>query len=296
MRPGPWEHRFVAANGARFHVVLAGPQHEDAPLVVLLHGFPQFWWAWRHQLTALGRTGHRVVAMDLRGFGASDRPPRGYTAPTLAADVSAVIRSLGAERAVIAGHGIGGSIAWALAYLHADLVRAIAVLAAPHPLPLLRQPARLPLRTAALVAAMNVPGWAERGLQSGELVTKVLTAGSAPGREIDAEELAVYRDVITDSPIHSQAEYLHWLARTAWYMTGRRYRASLAGRVGVPVLSLRGAADRFLPEPFFLRDGEHTLGEPVSVTVEHAGHFLPEEAPDAVSSHLAELVGSLPAT
>jgi len=71
---GPWEHKFVSANGARFHVAELG----EGPLVVLLHGFPQFWWAWRDQLTALAEAGYRAAAIDLRGFGASDKPPRGY--------------------------------------------------------------------------------------------------------------------------------------------------------------------------------------------------------------------------
>ena len=93
---GPWEHRFVAANGARFHVALAGPDERDAPLVVLLHGVPEFWWAWRHQLPALADAGYRVAAMDVRGTGGSDKPPVGYDVPTLAADVAGVIQSLGA--------------------------------------------------------------------------------------------------------------------------------------------------------------------------------------------------------
>ena len=71
---GPWTHRDVAANGARFHIAEMG----DGPLVLLLHGFPQFWWTWRHQLTALADAGFRAVAMDLRGVGGSDRTPRGY--------------------------------------------------------------------------------------------------------------------------------------------------------------------------------------------------------------------------
>ncbi|PZA19436.1 alpha/beta fold hydrolase, partial [Modestobacter versicolor] len=71
--PGPWAHRDVSANGVRLHAAEAG----EGPLVLLLHGFPQFWWTWRHQLTGLAAAGLRVVAPDLRGYGASDKPPRG---------------------------------------------------------------------------------------------------------------------------------------------------------------------------------------------------------------------------
>ena len=100
---GPWRHQFVPANGARFHVAIAGPDDNDAPLVVLLHGMPEFWWAWRHQLPALAAAGYRVAAMDLRGTGASDKPPHGYDVPTLARDVAGLVRSLGADRAVVVG-------------------------------------------------------------------------------------------------------------------------------------------------------------------------------------------------
>src|SRR6201984_88826 len=70
---GPWAHRSISANGTRFHAAEAG----DGPLVLLLHGFPEFWWTWRHQLAVLPEAGFRAVAVDLRGYGGSDKPPRG---------------------------------------------------------------------------------------------------------------------------------------------------------------------------------------------------------------------------
>ncbi|NKY07594.1 alpha/beta hydrolase, partial [Cellulomonas hominis] len=103
---GPWRHHFVPANGARFHVAVAGPDDRDAPLVVLLHGLPGLWWSWRHQLPAVAADGYRVVAMDLRGTGGSDKPPIGYDVPTLTRDVAGVVRSLGCDRAVVVGHGV----------------------------------------------------------------------------------------------------------------------------------------------------------------------------------------------
>src|SRR4051794_30773484 len=81
---GPWRHRFVSANGTRFHVVEAG----SGPLVLFLHGFPEFWWAWHEQLRLTAEAGFRAVAVDLRGYGASDKPPRGYDGYTMAGDVA----------------------------------------------------------------------------------------------------------------------------------------------------------------------------------------------------------------
>ena len=119
----------MAANGARFHIAEVG----DGPLVLLLHGFPQFWWTWRHQLTALAEAGFRAVAMDLRGVGGSDRTPRGYDPGNLALDVTGVIRSLGEPDAALVGHDLGGYLAWTAAAMRPKLVRRLAVCSMPHP-------------------------------------------------------------------------------------------------------------------------------------------------------------------
>ena len=93
---GPWTHRDVTANGTRFHLATLG----EGPLVLLLHGFPEFWWTWRHQLIALAEAGYRAVAVDLRGYGGSDKPPRGYDLITAAADAAGLISALGEANAM----------------------------------------------------------------------------------------------------------------------------------------------------------------------------------------------------
>src|SRR5919108_3064010 len=104
---GPWTHRVVRANGIALHVAELG----TGPLVLLLHGFPEFWWSWRHQLVGLAEAGYRVVAPDLRGYGASDKPPRGYDGYTLAGDIAGLVRALGERKAVLVGCGYGGLLA-----------------------------------------------------------------------------------------------------------------------------------------------------------------------------------------
>ena len=106
--PGPWQHREVSANGIRLHLAECGDP--GAPLVVLLHGFPEFWWTWRRQLPVLADAGFHAVAVDLRGYGDSDKPPRGYDLWTLAGDVAGLIRALGEPSARVVGHGWGGMI------------------------------------------------------------------------------------------------------------------------------------------------------------------------------------------
>src|SRR5690606_4454037 len=127
---GPWTHRFVTANGTRFHVVEAG----TGPLVLFLHGFPEFWWAWHAVLPAVADAGFRAVAVDLRGYGASDKPPRGYDGYTLAADVTGLIRALGERSAAVVAAGFGGMVAWTAAAFHPRMVRRLVIVAAAHPL------------------------------------------------------------------------------------------------------------------------------------------------------------------
>ena len=102
-------------------------------MVLLMHGFPQFWYAWRHQMVGLADAGWRAAAMDLRGYGASDKPPRGYDTYTSTTDAASVIRSLGEDDAIVVGHGLGGFIAWSMPTLQPGVTRAIGSLAMPHP-------------------------------------------------------------------------------------------------------------------------------------------------------------------
>ena len=121
-RPGPWTHRNVTANGCRFHVAEMG----SGTPVLLLHGYPMFWWTWRQQIQPLAKAGYRVIAMDVRGYGASDHPPQGYDPTTLAQDAVAVLRSLGETRSFVVGHGVGGVIAWTMAAQSPEAVAGIA--------------------------------------------------------------------------------------------------------------------------------------------------------------------------
>src|ERR1700726_550456 len=127
---GPWSHRAVSANGTRFHIAEQG----EGPLELLLHGFPQFWWTWRQQLETLADAGYRAVAADLRGYGGSDKPPRGYDLVTAAAYAAGLGRAPGGANAIVGGHGLGGMVAWTLAAYYPKVVRRLAVISMAHPL------------------------------------------------------------------------------------------------------------------------------------------------------------------
>lgn len=294
MRPGPWQHRQVPANGQRFHVVVAGTGDGPGPLVVLLHDFPQLWWAWRHQLAALAEAGYRVAAVDLRGFGGSDKPPHGHDLPTLAADVAGVIGSLGEAGAVVVGHGLGGLVAWSIPVLHPELASAVAVLGAPHPVSLLRLRNGLSGRAIRLLTALQVPWFPERALRTGNLVEAIVRAGSAPDRELDQAEIDAYRQAIAlPFAAHCTVEHLRWLVRSTPRVTGRRYLSDMTTPVRVPVLSIRGARDGFFPARAFDRDAR-SVQSPMRVhVIPGAGHFLPEEAPEEVTDQLLDYLAAL---
>ena len=122
---------YADVGDVTLHYVEAG----DGPLIVLLHGFPEFWFGWRLQIAPLAATGFRVVAPDLRGYNLSSRPDgvEAYTADRLADDIVGLVRERGAESALLVGHDWGGTVAWTMAMNHPEVVDRLAILNAAHP-------------------------------------------------------------------------------------------------------------------------------------------------------------------
>ncbi len=291
---GPWEHRFVAANGARFHVAEQG----EGPIVLLLHGFPQFWWAWRHQMSALADAGYRACAMDLRGYGASDKPPRGYDTYTSATDVASVLRSLGASRAAVVGHGWGGWIAWSLPTLQPTVTRAIASLSMPHPLVFRRASFTKggQLRANAYLGGLQRPFVPERQMTvHGGYVQRLLREWASPeGIWPSPEEARVYADAMALPFVaHSAAEYYRWVVRSQFRPDGWRFAARMGTPISLPALQLHGEHDGAVLPSSAEGSAAYCTGPYEHHLIPAAGHFLPEEAPEAVNSLLLDWLGEL---
>lgn len=267
----------------------------DDPLVLFLHGFPEFWWAWRHQLPVVAAAGYRAVAMDLRGYGASDKPPRGYDPFTVSADISGVIRSLGATDAVVVGHGWGGFAAWSAAVLAPKQVRALAAVSAPHPLQLTRSGQ---LRSVAQVSWFQLPVLPERRLlaHDGIHIEQLLRAWSAPGGTFpDAEASRRYRAALQVWPApHCALEYHRWFVRSRLRSDGRRYSARMRTPVAVPVLQVHGAQDTAVSKASSTTPSELLAGPLRHEVLTPAGHFPHEETPELFNSLLLDWLTHLP--
>ncbi|GLW98312.1 alpha/beta hydrolase [Microtetraspora sp. NBRC 16547] len=284
---GPWTHRAVHAGGTRFHVVEAG----EGPLVLLLHGFPQFWWTWRHQLVSLPAAGYRAVAVDLRGYGASDKPPRGYDLPTLVMDAAGLIRALGETGAIVVGHDWGGLLAWTMGALDPKVVRRLVPVSAPHPLRLRASLVTDPLgqlRASGHSLGFQLPALPERRLTAdgGALVGRLLDEWSGP--EWPPEDVArTYRDAFSIPGVaHCALEYHRWFGRSQLRPDGLRYARQMRAEIEVPTLQLHGAVDScFLPRT--AQGSSRFVAAPYRWRmIEGAGHFPHEECPDQFDAEL----------
>jgi pimeloyl-ACP methyl ester carboxylesterase len=288
---GPWTHRDVSANGVRLHVAEAG----TGPLVLLLHGFPEFWWSWRHQLVGLADAGFRVVAPDLRGYGASDKPPRGYDAVTLAADVAGLVRALGERDAMIVGHDWGGLLAWTVGTLHPRVVRRLAVLDAPHPLRLrsaLVTDPRGQLRASRYAFGFQTPRLAESLLirNDAEYVAGLFERWSGPAwqRSGDyAEAVRRCREAVRiPKTAHCALEYYRWMLRSVLRPDGLRFAKLLSEPVTAPTLQLHGSLDSCLLPRTAQGSGRYVAAAYEWRLLDGVGHFVHQEAPEQVTGEL----------
>ena len=128
----PYDHALIKSNGVNLHVVQAGP--EDGPLVILLHGFPEFWYGWRKQIDLLAEQGYRVWAPDQRGYNISEKPNGigAYTLDKLSADVIGLIDAAGRETAILVGHDWGAGVAWWMACKFPQRLSKLVIMNVPH--------------------------------------------------------------------------------------------------------------------------------------------------------------------
>ncbi|QJC22535.1 alpha/beta fold hydrolase [Arcanobacterium buesumense] len=292
--PGPWEHRLIHANGAQFHIVSAGQYSDTKPLVVLVHGFPQYWWAWRHQIEPIAQAGYQVVAIDQRGIGGSDKTPKSEDGLTLSQDLIKIVNTLGARKAVLVGHGRGGALAWSAVSMAPSLFSGLITFSSPHPRTLQRIGLHLRLHTwryAALTASRLL---FKRALLDEKRIEKMLTDWSAPGNTGASSQAHLYCQALSLPRAADVAiDQLRWTYLAQQRPSGRAYLRESAHGIQVPVLSVGGTLDPLLPARAWDNDREFALGDYRHVSVTQAGHFVPEEAPEQTTHLILEFLAQL---
>jgi len=283
---GPWSHRFVSANGSRFHVVEAGA----GPLVLFLHGFPEFWWAWHEVLPAVADAGFRAVAVDMRGYGASDKPPRGYDGYTMAADVTGLIRALGERSAVLVGAGFGGMIAWTAASFHPRLVSRLVVIGAAHPLRLraaLFADPRGQFSAAAPTLKFQVPRYEHVLTRDGAaMVGDLLRRWGGPAW-VNGPAFAEYERKCRTAMLIPQASFCaleayRWAFRSVLRLRGYRFVRLLQQPLVTPTLQLHGALDTAILPRTAQGSSRYVIAPYEWHLLDDAGHFPHVETPDVV--------------
>jgi pimeloyl-ACP methyl ester carboxylesterase len=277
-------HRWVEARGLRFHVAEAG---EGDDVVLCLHGWPQHWYEWRHLLPALAGSGHRVLAIDLRGFGWSDAPPEGYEKENLAADVLAVLDALGLERVKLVGHDWGGWIGFLLCLRAPERFQRYFVLNILPPWVETRKllPHFWRFWYQWLILS---PGVGYRLHTSGRFVPKVLVGGSSRREAWDEGTLRAFADNLAE-PDRARAcvqLYRVFNLREAAAISRGRYARQ---RLTVPTLMLFGSDDAAL-RPELVDTSQRHADEMRLELVEGCGHFIADERPDLVAERAIEFL------
>ncbi|GAC52078.1 alpha/beta fold hydrolase [Gordonia amicalis] len=301
--PGDWEHLDVRANGVRFHAVEpAGLPTGDRPLILLLHGFGEFWWSWRHQLRALGAAGFRAVAVDLRGYGDTDKPPRGYDGWTLAGDTNGLVRALGHTSATLIGHSDGGLVCWATATLHPRVVDRIVVLASPHPRALRRRALRDRAQRSQFLKPFlrnQIPRLGERQVTRDDaaFIADYFAKRSSPAWRAEpdyAQTVELNRSAMLIPYVaHCSLEYRRWAFRSQFRPDGMRFMELMDQRLHLPVLALRGRDDPYILNDA-MTDGHRWAAHQTYRQLEGSGHFVHQEQPAAVTEAILDFLRTKP--
>jgi len=278
----------VSTNGIRLHVAEAGPA--SGPLVILLHGFPEFWFGWRRQWPALAEAGYRVWMPDQRGYGTSNKPEgvRAYRMAELTADVVGLIDAAGCEKAVIVGHDWGGVVAWRVAMEHPERVARLVVLngpADPAMQRVLRRSPRQMLRSW-YAFAFQLPWLPERllGRDSGRRFARAIQADARIGA-FSASDLEAYREA------WSQPAALKSMVH--WYRAALRYPpAKTKLRVTPKTLILWGARDRHLL-PTLAHESLALCDNGRIEFLDQATHWLQHEEPEVVNGAILKFLAEL---
>ncbi len=295
------EHRYVHTRGIRLHVQVQGPA--DAPLVLLIHGFAGGHFDWDELLPEFAGEHVRLAAVDLRGYGRSDKTPRGYDLTTAASDMCGTIRGLGHADALVVGHGEGGLIAWTMAAHEPQRVSGIVTLASAHPLVVARSMLVHPVSQWPRIRNTlfsQLPRLPERALRKDRsaAVAQTFRQQVAPGFRETAtcarhEELR--REAMQiDKVAHLSCEYRRWTLRSRLRPEGGDFNRTIPAHTEAPALCVDGSMDpAYTPKIAQRSAGRGGPGSDAELLY-GVGHFPHIEDPPAVAALVRSAVNEQP--
>jgi pimeloyl-ACP methyl ester carboxylesterase len=284
------QHRYAELDDVRLHYVEAG----DGPLVVLLHGFPEFWYSWRHQIGPLVAAGYRVVAPDLRGYNRSDKPKRtdAYRVERLAGDVDQLVEAVGATDAHIVGHDWGGMVAWWTAILFPHRVRKLSVANCPHPAfqrPMMYDPAQV--RRSWYMLLFQVPWLPARRFEANDFAYLETMLRTDPERAdaFTSADIARYKEAFRDGAVASAMRYYRALLRRP-----PSAHEAMLRPIECPAQVIWGARDRHLGLAYAEPPAKWVWDLRMDY-VDDASHWVQVDRPVAYNARLLDFLGEPPA-
>lgn len=285
---GDYEETYVTTNGVRLHIILTGDPAGKP--VVLLHGFPEFWYSWRHQIPALSGAGFRLIVPDQRGYNLSDKPVgvRSYRLENLVNDVLGLTDHFGYDRVDLVGHDWGAAVAWEVAIHFPQRLKRLAILNVPHPAVMTAFLAKSPAQMIKswYIAFFQIPGLADRLLRIRDYaVLGRLLAGSGKPETFSAGDLVEYREA------WSQPGAL--TAMINWYRALLRYRPAspVDHRVHLPTLMIWGKRDVALGFAM-VKPSIDLCDHGLLKVFEEATHWVQHDEPAEVNRELIQFLQS----
>ena len=282
---GTWQHEYIVSNGVKLHYVTQG----EGPLMLMLHGFPEFWYSWRHQIPVFAQN-YKVVALDLRGYNESDKPQQqsAYVMSEFIKDVEGVIRGLGYNRCVLVGHDWGGMIAWYFAYAHLDMLERLILLNIPHPAKFaegILTPMQL-LRSS-YVFFFQLP----------KLPELLIQASDYQAIEFALKGMAVNKSIFTPADMEAYKNAASQPgALTAMLNYYRNFFTNLKqqdwGVLLVPTLMIWGEEDKALGKELTYGTQDYVRDFQLRY-IPNCSHWVQQEKPELVNSYLQEFLAIL---
>ncbi|MBC7794413.1 MAG: alpha/beta hydrolase [Clostridia bacterium] len=271
------KHHRITTNGTTLHAVEDGPA--DGAPILLLHGFPETWWSWRHQIPELVKAGYRVIAMDLRGYGESDKNGP-YDFDTATADVLGLLDHFGLSKVRLVGHDWGGVLGWYMTSHQSARFERFVAINAPHGRVFRKALKKFSqIKRSWYIFAFQIPWVGERMIirNNGAVVPRAIRGSTADRNAISKKDVEPFREALLQPGAAT--------AMLGWYRAAAKFKKS-ADAITIPVKLIWGMNDTALGYDDCVPGTEKYVSELTITKLEGLGHFCHEEAPARVTPEI----------